>query len=194
MASNVQTRSLSDLTSARRGALIAYRWLLLAFLLAGAAPDLPGRARRLQHHQPRGQHRQRVQRASQPRLHDGRRRGHHPHPRAHRPAGCAAARPGRPCSSCRPACCRACWPDWPTTPPCTAACTPWTACSPWASPASCTQQHAGGDHEPGRRAGECGRSRAGAATWAARRPGPVVCGSAPGCGPARCWRPSPRWP
>jgi hypothetical protein len=37
MASNVQTRSLSDLTSARRGALIAYRWLLLAFLLAGAA-------------------------------------------------------------------------------------------------------------------------------------------------------------
>jgi hypothetical protein len=37
MASNVQTRSLSDLTSVRRGALIAYRWLLLAFLLAGAA-------------------------------------------------------------------------------------------------------------------------------------------------------------
>jgi hypothetical protein len=37
VASNVQTRSLSDLTSTRRGALIAYRWLLLAFLLAGAA-------------------------------------------------------------------------------------------------------------------------------------------------------------
>ena len=37
MASNVQTRSLSDLTSVRRGALIAYRWLLLVFLLAGAA-------------------------------------------------------------------------------------------------------------------------------------------------------------
>jgi hypothetical protein len=37
MASNAQSRSLSDLTSARRGALIAYRWLLLAFLLAGAA-------------------------------------------------------------------------------------------------------------------------------------------------------------
>ena len=37
MASNVQTRSLSDLTGVRRGALIAYRWLLLVFLLAGAA-------------------------------------------------------------------------------------------------------------------------------------------------------------
>jgi hypothetical protein len=37
MASNVQTRRLSDLSSVRRGALIAYRWLLLAFLLAGAA-------------------------------------------------------------------------------------------------------------------------------------------------------------
>jgi hypothetical protein len=37
MATDVQTRSQSDLTGARRGALIAYRWLLLAFLLAGAA-------------------------------------------------------------------------------------------------------------------------------------------------------------
>jgi hypothetical protein len=37
MASNVQTRRLSDLSSVRRGALIAYRWLLLVFLLAGAA-------------------------------------------------------------------------------------------------------------------------------------------------------------
>jgi hypothetical protein len=37
MASNVQTRRLSDLSSVRRGALIAYRWLVLAFLLAGGA-------------------------------------------------------------------------------------------------------------------------------------------------------------
>jgi hypothetical protein len=37
MASTVQIRSLSDLTGARRGALLAYRWLLLAFLLAGGA-------------------------------------------------------------------------------------------------------------------------------------------------------------
>jgi hypothetical protein len=37
MASNLQTRSRSDLTGARRGALLAYRWLLAAFLLAGAA-------------------------------------------------------------------------------------------------------------------------------------------------------------
>lgn len=37
MATDVQTRSLSGLTGARRGALIAYRWLLLAFLLAGGA-------------------------------------------------------------------------------------------------------------------------------------------------------------
>jgi hypothetical protein len=32
MATDVQTRSLSSLTGARRGALLAYRWLLLAFL------------------------------------------------------------------------------------------------------------------------------------------------------------------
>ena len=31
------------------------------------------------------------------------------------------------CSSYRPSCCRACWRAWPTTPPCTAACTLWTA-------------------------------------------------------------------
>jgi hypothetical protein len=37
MATDVQTRSLSGLTGARRGALIAYRGLLLAFLLAGGA-------------------------------------------------------------------------------------------------------------------------------------------------------------
>jgi hypothetical protein len=37
MASNVQSRRLSDLSGARRGALVAYRWLLLAFLLAGGA-------------------------------------------------------------------------------------------------------------------------------------------------------------
>jgi len=37
MATDVQTRSLSGLTGARRGALLAYRWLLLAFLLAGGA-------------------------------------------------------------------------------------------------------------------------------------------------------------
>ena len=37
MASNLQTLSLSDLTGARRGAFLAYRWLLLAFLLAGCA-------------------------------------------------------------------------------------------------------------------------------------------------------------
>ena len=37
MASNVQTRSLSDLTGARRGALLACRWLPLAFLPAGPA-------------------------------------------------------------------------------------------------------------------------------------------------------------
>jgi hypothetical protein len=37
MASNVQTRHLSDLSGVRRGALVAYRWLLLAFLLAGGA-------------------------------------------------------------------------------------------------------------------------------------------------------------
>jgi len=37
MATDVQTHSLSGLTGARRGALLAYRWLLLAFLLAGGA-------------------------------------------------------------------------------------------------------------------------------------------------------------
>ena len=37
MASNVQSRRLSDLSGVRRGALVAYRWLLLAFLLAGGA-------------------------------------------------------------------------------------------------------------------------------------------------------------
>jgi hypothetical protein len=37
MPSNVQTRSPSDLTGVRRGALLACRWVLLAFLLAGAA-------------------------------------------------------------------------------------------------------------------------------------------------------------
>src|SRR5712691_8766059 len=37
MATDIQTRSLSDLTGARRGALLAYRWLLLAFLLIGGA-------------------------------------------------------------------------------------------------------------------------------------------------------------
>jgi hypothetical protein len=37
MASNVQTRSPSDLTGVRRGALLACRWVLLAFLLAGGA-------------------------------------------------------------------------------------------------------------------------------------------------------------
>jgi hypothetical protein len=36
MSSNVQTDSMSQLTSARRGALAAYRWLLLGFLLLGA--------------------------------------------------------------------------------------------------------------------------------------------------------------
>jgi hypothetical protein len=36
MASTVQIRSLSDLTGVRRGALLAYRWVL-AFLLAGGA-------------------------------------------------------------------------------------------------------------------------------------------------------------
>ena len=35
MATDAQTRSLSGLTGGRRGALLAYRWLLLAFLLAG---------------------------------------------------------------------------------------------------------------------------------------------------------------
>jgi hypothetical protein len=37
MASNLQTRSPSDLTGARRGAFLAYLWLLLAFLVAGCA-------------------------------------------------------------------------------------------------------------------------------------------------------------
>jgi hypothetical protein len=37
MASTVQTRSPSDLTGVRRGALLACRWVLLAFLLAGGA-------------------------------------------------------------------------------------------------------------------------------------------------------------
>ena len=37
MATDVQTRSLSGLSAARRGAFLAYRWLLLAFLLAGGA-------------------------------------------------------------------------------------------------------------------------------------------------------------
>jgi hypothetical protein len=36
MSSNVQTDSMSQLTSARRGALAAYRWLVLGFLLLGA--------------------------------------------------------------------------------------------------------------------------------------------------------------
>jgi hypothetical protein len=35
MASNVQTDRRSELTGARRGALAAYRWLLLGFLLLG---------------------------------------------------------------------------------------------------------------------------------------------------------------
>lgn len=37
MASNVQSRRLSGLSGVRRGVLVAYRWLLLAFLLAGGA-------------------------------------------------------------------------------------------------------------------------------------------------------------
>jgi len=37
MATSTQTHSLSDLSGVRRGALIAYRWLVLAFLLAGCA-------------------------------------------------------------------------------------------------------------------------------------------------------------
>ena len=37
MASSAQTRSPSALTGVRRIALTGYRWLLLAFLLAGAA-------------------------------------------------------------------------------------------------------------------------------------------------------------
>ena len=37
MASNVQSRRLSDLSGVRRGALVAYRWFVLAFLLAGCA-------------------------------------------------------------------------------------------------------------------------------------------------------------
>jgi hypothetical protein len=36
MTSNVQTESRSELTGARRGALVVYRWLLLGFLLLGA--------------------------------------------------------------------------------------------------------------------------------------------------------------
>jgi hypothetical protein len=36
MSSNVQTDRRSELTGARRGALAAYRWLLLGFLLLGA--------------------------------------------------------------------------------------------------------------------------------------------------------------
>jgi hypothetical protein len=42
MASTVKICSLPDLTSARRGALLAYRWLLLAFLPAGAQIFLAG--------------------------------------------------------------------------------------------------------------------------------------------------------
>jgi hypothetical protein len=42
MASTVKIRSLSDLTGARRGALLACRWLLLAFLPAGAQIFLAG--------------------------------------------------------------------------------------------------------------------------------------------------------
>jgi len=37
MASNVQSHRLSGLSGVRRGGLVAYRWLLLAFLLAGGA-------------------------------------------------------------------------------------------------------------------------------------------------------------
>ena len=37
MAASAQTRSQPDLTVLRRGAIIAYRWLLLAFLLASLA-------------------------------------------------------------------------------------------------------------------------------------------------------------
>ncbi len=36
MASNVQTDRRSEHTGARRRALVAYRWLLLGFLLLGA--------------------------------------------------------------------------------------------------------------------------------------------------------------
>jgi Family of unknown function (DUF6220) len=36
MASNVQTNSRLELTFSRRGALVAYRWFLLGFLLLGA--------------------------------------------------------------------------------------------------------------------------------------------------------------
>ena len=35
MAANTQTASRSDLSALRRGAIIAYRWLILGFLLAG---------------------------------------------------------------------------------------------------------------------------------------------------------------
>jgi len=37
MATSTQTRSLSDLSGVRRAALVGYRWLVLAFLLAGCA-------------------------------------------------------------------------------------------------------------------------------------------------------------
>jgi hypothetical protein len=37
MVTNIQNRSLSDLTGIRRGAFLAYGWVVLAFLLAGVA-------------------------------------------------------------------------------------------------------------------------------------------------------------
>lgn len=39
MAAETQTRSRPDLTALRRGAIIAYRWLILGFLLACLADN-----------------------------------------------------------------------------------------------------------------------------------------------------------
>src|SRR6202451_2715808 len=38
MTADTRTSSRSDLTALRRGAIIAYRWLVLGFLLAGGIP------------------------------------------------------------------------------------------------------------------------------------------------------------
>ena len=136
MASNVQTDRPSEVSSARRAALVAYRWLLLGFLLLGAVQIfLAGLgAFRLDNTGVSGDT------AFAP----------------HRAVGFAMggvalvililaliARPALAPLSSRPSCScwcswpRACWPAWPTMPSPSAACMPWTGWPSWPSPRSC---------------------------------------------------------
>ena len=47
MAANTQAGSRSDLSALRRGAIIAYRWLILGFVLVGGVQIFPGRPGRV---------------------------------------------------------------------------------------------------------------------------------------------------